>query len=158
MLQSTQKSTETSHRRRHDLPLPVRTWVRIMRIFHRIDRRSAEGMRDWNLSVARFDILNHAGVHEGATQQELADALLVTKGNICQLLDSLERDELIRREKHGRSNRVFLTDTGRELRANAMHNHVELISTAMNALSDEELTTLTTLLRKVERGLDAHEA
>lgn len=158
MPRSLQEPTGTSNRRRHDLPLPVRTWVRIMRVFHRIDRRSAEGMRDWNLSVARFDILNHAGVHEGATQQELADALLVTKGNICQLLDSLERDGLIRREKHGRSNRIFLTDTGRELRENVMHNHVELVSTAMNALSDEELVTLTNLLRKIERGLDAQEA
>lgn len=151
-------TTPTSARRRHDLPLPVRTWVRLMRVFHRIDRRSAEGMRSWDLSVARFDVINHAGVHEGATQQELADALLVTKGNVCQLLDSLERDGLVRRERHGRANLVYLTDAGRDLREHAMHGHVELISTALNALSPDELQTLAELLRKVERGLDEHEA
>lgn len=148
----------TSTRRRHDLTPPVRAWVRIMRVFHRIDRIATDEMRNWDLSVARFDVINHAGLHEGTNQQDLADALLVTKGNICQLLDSLERDGLIRRERKGRSNLIFLTDAGRELRENAMRDHVELISTAMNALSTDELRTLTALLRKVERGLDEQQA
>ena len=154
MLQSSPSTSVTSKRRRLDLPLPVRTWVRMMRIFNRIDRRSAEGFRSWNLSVARFDVINHAGLYDGVTQQELADALLVTKGNIAQLLDSLERDGLILRERCGRSNMVHLTDTGRELRENAMGCHINTISMAMSALTDEEQQTLSNLLRKLERGLD----
>lgn len=141
-------------RRRAELPLPVRTWVRIMRIYHRIDRRSAEGMRQWGLSTARFDVINHTGLHEGATQQELADALLVTKGNITQLLDALERDGLVRREKCGRMNRVYLTDAGRAVRRRAMAGHVDLVSKAMVALSPDEQQTLANLLRKLERSLE----
>ena len=79
---ATTHQPQPTRRRRDELPLPVRTWVRIMRIYHRIDRRSAEGMRQWDLSPARFDVINHTGLNEGATQQELADALLVTKGNV----------------------------------------------------------------------------
>jgi DNA-binding MarR family transcriptional regulator len=155
MVQSPTTTSATSTRRRQDLPLPVRTWVRMMRVFHRIDRRSAEGFRSWNLSVARFDIINHAGLYDGVTQQELADALLVTKGNIAQLLDSLERDGLILRERHGRCNLVLLTESGRELREQAMGGHINTISTAMSALSTDEQQTLANLLRKLERGLDA---
>jgi len=51
---------------------------------------------------------------EGQSQQELADSLLVTKGNVCQLLGRMEADGLIRRDQEGRVNRVFLTDKGRE--------------------------------------------
>ncbi len=144
----------TSRRRRQDLSLPVRTWVRLMRVFNRIERRAAENMRVWGLSVGRFDILNHAGVNEGATQQELADALFVTKGNIAQLLDALERDGLLRREKCGRMNRIYLTETGRELREKAMDSHVQLIANAMSALTEEEQHQLGTLLRKLERSLN----
>jgi DNA-binding MarR family transcriptional regulator len=126
-----------------------------MRVFHRIDRQSSDRFRDLSLSVGRFDVVNHAGLHEGATQQELADALLVTKGNICQLLDSLERDGLLRRQKEGRANRVYLTSTGREIRERAMERHISEISRSMSALDDDEQQTLLTLLRKLERGLDA---
>jgi DNA-binding MarR family transcriptional regulator len=112
-------------------------------------------MRAWSLSPARFDVINHAGLNEGATQQELADALLVTKGNVTQLLDSLERDGLIRREKCGRIKRVYLTDTGRAVRERAMTSHVALISAAMDALDPGEQQQLVNLLRKLERGLDS---
>ncbi len=125
-----------------------------MRVFHRIDRQSSDRLRELSLSVGRFDVVNHAGLHEGATQQELADALLVTKGNICQLLDSLERDGLLRRQKEGRANRVYLTSTGREIRERAMERHICEISRSMSALDDDEQRTLLTLLRKLERGLD----
>lgn len=150
----TPQTPQPTRRRREELPLPVRAWVRIMRIYNRIDRRSAEGMRAWGLSPARFDVINHAGLNEGATQQALADALLVTKGNITQLLDSLERDGLIRRDKCGRMKRVYLTDAGREARENAMTSHLELLTRTLNGLSPEEQQTLVTLLRKLERGLD----
>ncbi|MDQ3614832.1 MAG: MarR family transcriptional regulator [Chloroflexota bacterium] len=152
MSEATPSSPTTQ--RRHELPLPVRTWVRLMRVFHRIDRQSSDRLRELSLSVGRFDVVNHAGLHEGATQQELADALLVTKGNICQLLDSLERDGLLRRQKEGRANRVYLTSTGREIRERAMERHISEISRSMSALDDDEQRTLLTLLRKLERGLD----
>ena len=147
-------TSRSTRRRREELPLAVRAWVRMMRIYNRIDRRSAEGMRAWDLSPARFDVINHAGLNDGATQQELADALLVTKGNVTQLLDSLERDGLIRREKCGRMKRIHLTDAGFEVRERAMARNVELISTAMDALTPNEQQTLATLLRKLERSLD----
>ena len=148
-------ASPTSRRRRQDLPLPVRTWVRLMRVHNRIDRRSSENFRAHALSVGRFDVINHAGLHEGATQQELADALLVTNGNIAQLLDSLERDGLLHREKCGRMNRIYLTEAGRELRARVLETHNALIATAMAALTDDEQRQLGALLRKLEQGLNA---
>ena len=72
------------------IPSSTIAWLRLARIYHKIDRRSAETMGRHGISVSRFDVLNHAGTPEGRTQQELARALLVTKGNITQLLDAME--------------------------------------------------------------------
>ncbi len=133
--------------------LAVLTWVRLMRVYHKVDRRTAKEMKQWNLSVSRFDVLNHAGVREGRTQQELADALLVTKGNICQLLDGMEADGLLRRRRSGRTNHIYLTDEGRALREASLARHEERIAQDLSALSSDEQQTLLTLLRKLDRSL-----
>lgn len=133
--------------------LSVLAWVRLMRVYHKMDRRTAEEMKQWRLSVSRFDVLNHAGVREGRTQQELADALLVTKGNICQLLDGMEADGLLRRRRSGRTNHIFLTDEGRALREASISRHEERIDADMSVLTADEQQTLLTLLGKLDRSL-----
>jgi len=135
--------------------LPVLTWMRLMRVYHKMDRRTAEEMRPRDLSVSRFDVLNHAGAREGRTQQELADALFVTKGNICQLLDAMERDKLLYRRRRGRTNLIYLTDEGRILRKQALDGHEQRIADDMSALSEEEQRTLLSLLRKLDKSLDS---
>ncbi len=152
------RSSETSERTTslassHGVPLPVITWLRLLRIYQKIDRRTAETMKSWGLSVSRFDVLNHAGAQEGRTQQNLADSLLVTKGNVTQLLDAMVRDQLLYREKCGRSNRVFLTDRGRELREASLRDHDARICDEFAVLTVEEQETLLRLLRKIDRSL-----
>src|SRR5438045_2441466 len=93
----------------------VVTWMRLARSYQRIDQASTEHLRSFRLSVAQFDVMAHLRTSEGATQQDLARALLVTKGNICQLLDRMEQRGLLRRRQEGRSNRVSLTEEGRAL-------------------------------------------
>ena len=128
-------------------------WLRLARIYHRIDLRSAETMKCFGLSVSRFDVLNHAGTPEGRTQQELAAALLVTKGNVTQLLDGLEQDGLIERRRDGRAKRIYLTDRGRDLRQRAVTAQEEAIAAEFSVLDQQEQRQLTALLRRVERRL-----
>ena len=66
------------------------SWLRLMRVYQKVDRASAEHLRGWGLSVAQFDVLARVGSRAGIKQQEVADSLLVTKGNVCQLLDRME--------------------------------------------------------------------
>src|SRR5919201_1198651 len=90
-------------------------WLRLARVFQKLQRAEANRLRCWRLSPAQFDVLAHVGAAEGLTQQRLADALLVTKGNVCQILDKMERDGLLVRRPSGRVNRVLLTEAGRRL-------------------------------------------
>jgi len=128
-------------------------WLRLARVFQQIDQDSAERFRHHGLSVARFDVLNHAGTTEGKTQQEIAESLLVTKGNITQLLDAMEKDALLVRHKDGRCNRVFLTDEGRSLRERLVSEQEGALAQSFSVLSDEEQATLLRLLRKLDQSL-----
>lgn len=131
----------------------VVSWLRLLRVASRVQRDLGEHSRDWGLNNAQFDVLAHVGAAEGITQQELADSLLVTKGNITQLLDRVERRGLISRRREGRTNRLYLTDEGRRLFAEVVPAHEALIDERLSVLSREEQQRLHELLRKLDRAL-----
>lgn len=131
----------------------VVAWLRLARVYHRIDRRTAGTMRRHGISVSRFDVLNHAGTVEGRTQQQLADALLVTKGNITQLVDAMEVDGLLIRRREGRAKRIFLTNAGRRLRNDLVSVQEQAIARDLAALEPAEVQTLTQLLRKLDHSI-----
>ncbi|HEX5973647.1 MAG TPA: MarR family transcriptional regulator [Rubrobacteraceae bacterium] len=110
-------------------------------------------MRGWGLSVAHFDVLARVGSQAGIKQQEVADLLLVTKGNVCQLLDRMEDRGLIVRRREGRANHLFLTEAGRRLYDEAVQAHEAMVSERFSALSDEEQAQLHELLRKLDTSL-----
>ncbi len=110
-------------------------------------------MRRWGLSVAQFDALVQIGLAEGMTQQQLADSLLVTKGNICQLLGRMEQLGLLTREQDGRANRLYLSARGRELFDEVVPAQEELIARQLDPLDPEEQRQLIRLLRKLDRGI-----
>ncbi|HUX86057.1 MAG TPA: MarR family transcriptional regulator [Chloroflexota bacterium] len=133
--------------------IAIMTWLRLARVYQKIDRRSIEHLRDFDLSLAQFDVLNHVGAAEGLTQQELANSLLVTKGNVCQLLERIERAGLIERRPEGRANRLFLTAAGRQRLTAAQPAQEALIERAIAPLNPDEQRTLLDLLRKLDRAL-----
>ena len=128
-------------------------WLRLARVFQQIDHLSAEHLREWGLSVAQFDLLTQVGLSEGLTQGDLARALLVTKGNVCQLLDRMERDGLLRRCHVGRANQLHLTDEGRRLFHKVVPAQEALIARLFSTLVTEEQVQLLGLLRKLDKSL-----
>lgn len=135
----------------------VLTWLRLVHVFQKIDQQSADHLRSWGLSVAQFDMLATVGKSEGLTQQKLAEALLVTKGNVCQLVDRMERDGLLRRCQVGRSNQLFLTDDGRRLFHDVVPAQEKLIEELFSSMSDEDQAQLAVLLRKFDQSLRRHD-
>ena len=129
-------------------------WMRLMRVYHKVERRSAERLKGWGLSVAQFDVLAHVGATEGITQQELADSLVVSKGNVCQLLDKMEGRGWISRVQEGRANRLFLTDEGRRLFEDVVPVHEADIAKRFSVLSEADQAQLHELLRKFDRALE----
>lgn len=130
----------------------VIAWLHLLRIVRRTERAAAEELRRWDLSYAQFDVIAQLGAAEGITQQELARRLLVTQGNITQLLDKLEARGLVRRCPVGRTNRLVLTDAGRELWAAVVPAHEDWQAARFAGLTCEEQRELMRLLGKLERS------
>ena len=133
----------------------VAAWVRLLRVAQRVERDLGARLRErWGLNNAQFDVLAHVGAEEGIVQQRLADSLLVTKGNVAQLLDRMEKRGLIERRPEGRTNRLYLTDEGRRLFAEVVPAHEALIAERLSVLSKEEQRHLSRILRKLDRSLN----
>ena len=155
MEQQTEQTEQTGPARRR---LGVALWARLARIYGRNLRLAETRLRGWDLSVAQFDALAQIGAHERLTQQELAQRLLVTQGNVTQLLDRLERRGLIRRCPEGRLKRLMLTEEGRRLRAEVVPGQEQFQVEQFAALSEDEQRRLLALLRKLQRAQRAQRA
>ncbi len=129
-------------------------YVRLLRVSQKIERGLELQLRRWGLNNAQFDVLAQVGAAEGLTQQELADHLLVTKGNVAQLVARLEGRGVIERRPQGRTNRLYLTEGGRRLFEKAVPEHEALVDERLSALTQEEQRSLHDLLRKLDRSLD----
>jgi DNA-binding MarR family transcriptional regulator len=97
---------------------PLRVWFRFVRLQHRLAAAVGAELRAIGLSIPQFDLLSTLTEREGSTQQELAERLYVTKGNVSGLVDRLVEAGLVERRPipgDRRSHALHLTPRGREL-------------------------------------------
>ena len=133
--------------------ISVFIWIRLARIRHKYERAATERLRSWNLSLAQFDLLTALSVSEGTTQFDLAKQLLVTQGNITQLLEKLEQRGLLVRHQEGRTKCLVLTEQGRQLLNVLVPTHVVWNAEQFAGLSAVEQKQLFGLLQKLDRSM-----
>lgn len=131
----------------------VVAWLRLARVYQRINRASTALLRRWGLSLAQFDVIARVGAAPGISQQRLAATLLVTAGDVCQLLDRLEQRGVIERRPAGRAHRLFLTPAGQRLYAEVIPAQESLLTRLFQTLAPAEQRQLSALLRRLERAL-----
>lgn len=136
---------------RHEERLGLLVWFRISRIYNRSIRESNQHLKKWNLSAAQFDVLVQVGSSEKLSQQELADKLFVTKGNITQLLNKMEELGLIMREQEWKTKYLSLTEEGKELFHEVVPNQEQFQAAQFSGLNNEEKKQLLDLLRKIQK-------
>ncbi|HWA28795.1 MAG TPA: MarR family transcriptional regulator [Lacunisphaera sp.] len=119
------------------------------------------------MSQGRFGVLMllwHGGDPDGAcaegqgtpaprTPAELADAAGVTRATMTGLIDTLERDGLVKREPDPDDRRMMsvrLTARAEKFLNEFMPGHFKLISELMSSLSESERKTLVRLLGKIQ--------
>ena len=133
--------------------LSVLAWIRLARVFQKLDRATVVHLRPWELNVAQFDVLAQVGSAHGITQQELADRLLVTKGNISQLIDRMEGRGLLKRCQEGRTNVLVLTEKGQQLYEETVPTQEQMIAEQFSSLTAEEAEQLLRILRKLDHSI-----
>jgi len=148
---SDQFETLLQERRRDPMVL---AWYRFIRVTKKIFQHMGEPAEGFDISRAQFDLLMTVAFEEGLNQQTCANQMMVTKGNVTQHIDRLEERGLIRRDKHGRTNALYLTEAGRELVAQIIPAHDRQVSAILSSLSEEELRDFQAALRRLDRRLD----
>jgi len=143
--------------------IEVGVWVRLLSctnvILHHLRRNLKESFA---LTLPRFDLLAQvARPPLGPSLSELSRKLLVTKGNITDIVARLEAVELIERRRDdadGRIQYVFLTPEGRKLLDDILPVHDKWIKDLMQELSREELETLYNALGVLKAALKRMDA
>lgn len=115
--------------------------------------------REFGLSVATFNVLM---ILRGAGRQlcpfEIGERLLVTRGTVTGLLDSLEKQGLISRGAHPDDRRMLhieMTPKGQELLDELLPNHFRVEVEMMTVLTAAEKQELVRLLGKIEGHLQS---
>jgi MarR family transcriptional regulator, organic hydroperoxide resistance regulator len=132
-----------------------RAWVQMVRTVYRIQRRVVTTLSGHDITLPQFDVLATLRFGQGVTQQELAERLLVTKGNVCGVLDRLERLGWVERRPDPadrRANRLYLTAAGRRKIGAVLPEHNALVIDAMRTFSDVDVRTLRRLLDQLEQA------
>ena len=91
------------------------------------------------------------------TQREIRQDIRVTAPNVSQLISSLEREGLVRREvgqPDRRVTRVFLTESGRRLAEEMVPAMARLMSDSLDGFSEEEKAAFHNLLTRFRANVE----
>jgi len=128
---------------------PLRIWFRFLRLHQRITGRAAQEFRRIGLSIPQFDLLSTLSEREGASQQEIAERLYVTKGNVSGLIDRLAALGLVERRAlpaDRRSYALHLTAEGRRIVEEGLALQNRLITQTLGELPAADLADLDRIL------------
>ena len=130
-------------------------FIKLMRavdsVGHRVESKKTTG----SLSGTQFgtlEMLYHLGP---LYQNEIGEKLLISKSNVVAVVDKLEQQDLVYRQRSEEDRRhiyVHLTEAGQTLVSVLLPGHVAAITEAMNYLNAAELAELGHLCRKLGLG------
>jgi DNA-binding MarR family transcriptional regulator len=133
----------------------VKVWVTFARVYNRLERRLGRVLAAHGLSLSQFDVLATLLHGEGITQQELAERLLVTKGNVVGLIDRVGAAGWVERRPDPddrRANRLYLTDAGRKILSEVFPCHAADIQEAFGRFTEAELRQMHQWLERLDAG------
>ena len=135
----------------------VRLWLRLFSCTAAIEKQVQRRFAERGTTLARFDLLaalDRAG--EGMTMGALSRALLVSNGNVTQLVQKLGREGLVRispSPADRRASIVRLTARGRAEFAALAAAHTDWIDATIGAMDAPARETLYSALGDLKRSL-----
>lgn len=128
-------------------------WFHLMGTANRMGHVGAHLIQSFGITPPQYLVIREL-YGEHLTQQELANRLLVTKGNISQMVKIMERDNLLVRESAGNANRLSLTAEAATIFGRVEEAHTELVRAGLKSLNQQELAQLHTLLGKIDHDIE----
>jgi MarR family 2-MHQ and catechol resistance regulon transcriptional repressor len=131
------------------------TFIKLTRCTHSLLGRLAERNTVGDLTYSQFAVLE-ALLHLGhMTQGEISAKVLKSGSNMTTVIDNLERDGLVKRERDAQDRRVIhvhLTEAGTGKVEEVLPGHVAALVEEFSVLSAQEQETLGGLCKKLGIG------
>ncbi|CAN5412325.1 MarR family transcriptional regulator [soil metagenome] len=130
----------------------VQAYVRLVRSAEGLHGEVSRGLAIDGLSASQFSTLKVLRIHGKLAQRDIAKYILKSGGNITVIVDNLEREGLVQRNRDTTDRRIIyvsLTPAGEAKFDELYPDHLSRIREVMAPLTDAECEQLTLLLRKV---------
>lgn len=129
----------------------LRLWLRLLSCTNRIEERIRQRLRArFDITLPRFDLMAQLEREkQGLTMGELSRRMMVTGGNITNVVDQLESEGLVRRHPQPGDRRAYLvslTAAGRKSFALMAGEHEDWVIALLSPLSATEQAQLHKLL------------
>jgi MarR family transcriptional regulator, organic hydroperoxide resistance regulator len=128
-------------------------WLQMIRTYDSMQGEVAAELQKHGLTLPQFEMLSTLAISSCTNQQELAERLQVTKGNLVGLIDRLGERGWVERvpdPEDRRVNKVRLTPGGKEILDRVYPDQLKAVEVMMTKLSLSEVDSLRSLLKKLE--------
>ena len=135
---------------------PYLIYTLLKEVFLLLDNGDRNLFQEFDLSVARFNALNHVINSTGIGPSELGNKMLCDKANITRLLDGMEKSAYIERiqdETDGRKIQISVMPEGEMLWRKARYEHGKSTRHRFDVLSSDEQDTLYGFLMRMSNSL-----
>ncbi|MBP3942317.1 MarR family transcriptional regulator [Sphingobacteriaceae bacterium WQ 2009] len=123
-----------------------------------MSRRMQRNFKEVGIAITaeQWSILYNLWMEEGLTQQELANRTFRDKPSITRLINNLEKQKLVIRvndKEDRRSNLIYLTKIGRQMKGLTMDQATRTIQEALEGVSREDVEQAHKTLHRVYKNL-----
>lgn len=151
------KKPTSSGKRENDSKEAIRTWLRLLSCETIIEQQLRSRFRSkFSVTLPQFDVLSELErADKTLTMSELSRELMVTNGNVTGVIDRLEKNGLVARQRAEHDRRVQLLrltkDGRREFNKMARH-HKRWLDELFAKLSAHDMRQLQALLLKTRES------
>lgn len=134
------------------------TFIKLTRCTNSLLARLAARQTVGDLTYSQFAVLESLYHLGHMTQGEVSAKVLKSSSNMTTVIDNLERDGLVRRERNANDRRVIhvhLTEAGKGKVEAVLPGHVAALVEEFKVLSASEQETLGELCKKLGRGKES---
>ncbi len=153
--------TDMEVRAHADHHASLRLWLRLLSCTTRIEDTIRQRLREqFEITLPRFDLMAQLEREpEGLSMSELSRRMMVTGGNVTNIVDQLEQERLVVRQSQPSDRRAFrvsLTASGRKAFTAMAQEHEEWVVELLSPLSDRQQKQLYELLNTLKAGQALH--